>query len=340
MNIKKKPTTKKFQRKFFVSDIGESGIINLIKTKIAKKFQRKFFVSDIGDDCAVIEKNKRVYQIFKVSSLVEDVHFSLKWSTPRQIGIKAIESSISDIAAMGGIPEYALVSLGLPPNIETDFVNNFYDGIITTSKKYNISIIGGDITKSRKIFIGVFLIGRVEKKFLASRGNAKVGELIFCTGDVGKSKTGLELLKNNMDGKTIKIHLEAKCRLDLSRKLVSAGVKTMIDVSDGVASEIKKICDESKVGAVIYFDKLPISKITIQDAEKLKMNPIELALYGGEDFELIFTAPKSFLKNLDANINLDSNIIGEVVDKKDGCRISRKGKFGKVGKGFDHFNIK
>ena len=152
----------------------------------------------------------------------------------------------------------------------------------------------------------------MEKKYLALRSGAKIGDLIFCSGNVGKSAAGLELLKNNKKGKSIKNHLEPECRLGLARKLVKIGINSMIDVSDGVASELRHICEESKAGAIIYADKIPISKNAINGAKKLNRNPLDFALYGGEDFELVFTANKNRLKQLK---KYDVTFIGEVVKK-------------------------
>ena len=266
--------------------------------------------------------------------LVQDVHFSLKHSTPEQIGAKAIEQNVSDIASMGGLPKYALVSLALPKNTDVDFVDGLYKGINKKSGKYKISVVGGDLSQSSKVMVGIFLAGFVENKYLALRSGAKISDLIFCSGNAGKSAVGLELLKNNKKGKSIKTHLEPECRLDLARKLVKTGINSMIDVSDGVASEIGHICQESDVGAIIYADKIPMSKNTINDAKKLNKNPIDFALYGGEDFELVFTADKSKLNQFK---KYDVKVIGEIVDKKYGIKLVKGGKKLNLGRGFDHF---
>ena len=178
------------------------------------------------------------------------------------------------------------------------------------------------------------MIGFVEKKLLVLRSGAKVGDLIFCSGDVGASTAGLELLRRGKNGKSIKRHLEPRCRLELARKLVKIGVNSMIDVSDGVASEVRHICEESKAGAMIYADKLPISKNTIKDAKKVGKDPVDFALYGGEDFELIFTANKNKLKRLK---KYDVKVIGEIADKKYGIKLARNGKKINIESGFDHF---
>lgn len=311
---------------------GEFALIDRIKNKI--KIHSKDVIVGIGDDAAVLSYDKNSYLLFTTDMLVENDHFSLKYSTPKQIGMKAIEQNVSDIAAMGGLPKFALVSLALPDSINIGFVDNLYDGINQSSKKYKISIVGGNITHSREIVINVALIGFAEKKYLALRSGAKANDLVFCSGDVGKSTAGLELLRNNLKGNSIKKHLEPRCRLDLARKLAKIGISSMIDVSDGVASEVRHICKQSNVGAIIHADKIPISKDTIIDAEKVGKTALDFALYGGEDFELVFTANKSKLKQLK---KYDVTLIGEIVDKKKGIKLIKNGKKLNLESGFDHF---
>ncbi len=316
-----------------IKDIGgEFGLIEKIKSKI--KLYSKDVVVGIGDDAAVLKYDNKSYLLFTTDMLVENDHFSLKYSKPEQIGMKAIEQNVSDIAAMGGMPRFSLISLALPTDIDVDFVDRLYKGINKKSKKYGINIVGGNITHSREIVVNVALIGFVEKRFLALRSGAKVNDLVFCSGNVGASTAGLELLRHNKKGNSIKKHLEPKCRLNLAREIVKIGVNSMIDVSDGVASEVKHICDKSNVGAIIYADKIPISKNTIIDAKKIGKYPIDLALYGGEDFELVFTANESKLKQLE---KFDVKVIGEIVDKKNGFKLIKDNKKINLESGFDHF---
>ncbi len=316
-----------------IKDIGgEFGLIDRINRGI--KLFSKGVISGIGDDAAVLKYDKNSYMLLTTDMLVENDHFSLKFSTPMQIGMKAVEQNVSDIAAMGGIPKFAVISIALPNDIDAEFVDGLYKGINKKAKEYKISIVGGNITHSREIVINISLIGFVEKKFLALRSGAEIGDLIFCSGDVGKSTAGLELLRHNKKGKSIEPHLEPKSRLDLARKLVKTGINSMIDVSDGVASEVKHICDESKVGAVIYADKIPISKNTIFDSRKIGKDAVDFALYGGEDFELVFTANKNKLKQLK---KFDVKVIGNIVDKKFGIKLIKNNKKISIESGFDHF---
>ncbi|MBI2658555.1 thiamine-phosphate kinase [Candidatus Woesearchaeota archaeon] len=311
---------------------GEFGLIGRIKSKI--NLYSNDVVAGIGDDAAVLRYDNKNYLLFTTDMLVENVHFSLKYYSPQQIGMKAIEQNSSDIAAMGGIPKFAIVSLALPNDIDVEFVDKLYNGINKKSKKYKISIVGGNITRSKEIAVSIAMLGFVEKKYLALRSGAKINDLVFCSGDVGKSAVGLELLKNSKNGHSIKNHLEPECRLDLAGKLVKAGINSMIDVSDGVASEVRHICEESGVGAVIYADKIPMSKNTIIDAKKLHKNPLDFALYGGEDFELIFTANKNRLNKLKKH---KVTVIGRIVGKKYGIKLIKNNKKYNLKIGFDHF---
>ncbi len=316
-----------------IKDIGgEFGLIDRINRRI--KLFSKDVIFGIGDDAAVLRYNKDNYMLLTTDMLVENDHFSLKFSTPMQIGMKAVEQNVSDIAAMGGIPKFAVISIALPNDIDVEFVDGLYKGINKKAKEYKISIVGGNITHSREIVINISLTGLVEKKFLALRSSAEIGDLIFCSGDAGKSTAGLELLRHGKKGASIKPHLEPKCRLDLARKLAKLGINSMIDVSDGVASEVKHICEQSKVGAIIYTDKIPISKNTIFDSRKIGKDAVDFALYGGEDFELVFTANKNKLKQLK---KLDVKVIGNIVDRKFGIKLIKNSQKLNIESGFDHF---
>ncbi len=316
-----------------IRDIGgEFRLIGRIKKGI--KMYSKDVVAGIGDDSAVIKCSKSQYMLFTTDTLVENEHFSLEYSSPEQIGMKAIEQNVSDIAAMGGIPCHAIVSLALPVGIEIGFIDGLYRGINKRSKEYRISIVGGNVSHSKDIAINVALIGYVKKKYLVLRSGAKDGDLIFCSGDVGKSAAGLELLRRNLGASSVKKHLEPRCRLDLAGKLSIIGISSMIDVSDGVAPEVCHICEQSGTGAIIYADKIPIAMQTIIDAKKAGKSALDFALYGGEDFELVFTADKSKINQLEKH---DVRVIGKIIGKKHGVKLLKDNKESDLESGFDHF---
>lgn len=316
-----------------LSGFGEIGLIKKISKNI--KLFSKDIVKGIGDDAAVLKFDKKHYLLLTTDTLVEDDHFNLKWFTPEQIGSKAIESNVSDIASMGGFPEYALISLTIPKNTNTNFVDKLYYGINKNCKKYKINIIGGNFSNGKNIVINVMLIGFVEKKNLCLRSNAKVNDLILVTGNLGASRAGLQLLRHNKKGTSINYYLNPKCKLNIGRKL-SNSVNAMEDVSDGLASEVLNICNESKTGAVIYKEKIPLNKNTINDAKKLKKDPYDYALFGGEDFELVFTIPKNRLKSLKRE-KIKYFVVGKILSKKQGICLLDKNKKKRLSYGYDQF---
>src|SRR3989338_3625356 len=316
-----------------IKDVGEFGLIDKIRKKT--KLYSKDVIVGIGDDTAVLKFDAKNYLIFTTDALAQNVHFSLEYFTQKQIGMKAIEQIVSDIAAMGGLPISAVVSLSLPKNTDVKIFDGIINGINKKCKRYKIDFVGGNLSSSKEIIINIAMLGFVEKKYLTLRSKAKIGDLIFCSGNVGSSSIGLSLLKRNLNGTSIKKHLEPRARLDLARKIVKIGISSMIDISDGIASEIRHICRESNVGAIIYADKIPISNATVIDSKKINKNPLDFALYGGEDFELVFTANKNKLRQLKKH---DVKVIGEVVDEKYGIKLIKNGRKLNFKSGFDHFS--
>lgn len=337
--------------KMKISDIGEMQLIKKISKNI--RIYSKDVIKGIGDDAAVINFDKNSYMLITTDSLVEDVHFTLDFFNAEQIGKKAIESNVSDIAAMGGFPKYALVSLILPKNIDLSFIGKLYLGLDKSSKKYRLSLIGGNIAHGKEISVSITMVGFVEKKNLCLRSNAKPNDFIAVTGKLGNSKAGLELLKAKKTGKSVDYLLNPEASLNEARLLAKIGVNAMEDVSDGLASEIINICNESKAGAVIYKEKIPLEKSMANDAKKLKKRPLDFALYGGEDYGIVFTISQSQLRKLNnaknkkiknkiqqnnnKNTKLDFAIIGRILPEKKGIYLLGKGKKIKLRHGYEHF---
>ena len=258
---------------------------------------------------------------------------------------------------MGGFPKYALTSIIMPKTTSVDFIDGLYDGLNKAAKKYKISIIGGNLSSGDKISITLTIVGFVEKKNLCLRSNAKVNDLILVTGNLGSSRAGLELFRSNKSGSSINYYLNPASKLNIARQLIKYGINAMEDVSDGLASEIINICSESNVGAVIYKEKIPLKSSTIIDAKKIKKDPYDYALYGGEDFEMVFTISqksKRFLghKKLQSNFFVNNNkfkklnmvnkkikfsVVGEILPKKQGIYLLDKGKKKKLKYGYEHF---
>ncbi len=304
------------------------GEFSLIK-KMVKGFSQKKAVVGIGDDAAVIRVGKKLLCI-STDTMVEGTHFSFNYFTPLQVGKKAIESNVSDIAAMGGIPHYITVALTVKKNTDVNNVEELYHGIKQCCQRYSLSLIGGDTTVGPCLSITVTIIGEVTSKNLCKRSDAQPGDFIMVSGDVGKSEAGLQLLKKGLTGKAIHFHLEPCARLDFSKKY-SSFINAMEDVSDGLASEIRNMCEQSHVGAIIFKENLPLSHATIEAAHRLHQHPYDYALFGGEDYELVFTVSE---KNLS---KVPGFLVGEITKRK-GIRLFEKGKeMPLLHFGYDHF---
>lgn len=306
--------------------LGEFGLIDLLASKVGHGVE---LVKGIGDDCAVLD-GEELYTLLTTDMLVSGDHFNTEWQTPGQIGWKSMIANVSDIAAMGGYPLWSLVSLALPENIQVEFLEEIYDGMLSASERYGFTIIGGDTTHGDILVINIVMIGRVEKDVLCLRSHAQVGDLICVTGDLGKSWAGLELLRAGKTGYT-DYHLEPSCRLEEARKL-APHVNGMIDVSDGLASEVLHICQQSGVGAVVEKEKIPISEKTRETGVLLDKDPYRWALSGGEDFELVFTLPESELKSIKG---VRYTVVGEII--KEGRYLMDAGKKVELKGGYDHF---
>ena len=283
-----------------IKDLGEIGFIERISAKV--KCDRSV-VKGIGDDTAVIKWTGNKYLLYTCDMLIEDVHFLRRKARPFQIGWKALARNVSDIAAMGGMPKYALVSVGLDPDLPVSFADEIFDGINAVASKFKINIVGGDTVKSRKTVIDVSLIGEVEKRRLTLRSGAQEGDAIFVTGFLGGSLKGK--------------HLDFMPRLEEARALVkSFKVNSMIDISDGLLLDLWRILRASKKGALIYEDLIPISK----EAASFKR-----AVTDGEDFELLFTMSAReagrFMKSYLSKLEIPVSLIGEVTSKQCGYRL-------------------
>jgi len=310
-----------------VKDVGEFGLIDRI-TKIPKN---KDILVGIGDDAAVYKTEKGL-QVLTTDCLVEGDHFRREWFTPKQIGRKAIEINVSDIAAMGANPKYVLVSLALPRDLDVKFVDELYNGMWKICDKYKIEIIGGNMTHCENIVISITLTGEVDKKNLCLRSGAKPGDLIFVSGYLGNGRAGLRLFQERLEGfeKLKKAYLEPKAQLEKARK-IAPYVNSMIDVSDGLAPEVKHICDKSKCGAIIYKDKIPIKEEVRAVARALSESEYDYALFGGEDFELVYTTSKNRLSKV------NGFLVGEITENK-GIKLSFKGREESITEsGYDHF---
>jgi thiamine-monophosphate kinase len=317
-----------------IKEIG--GEFALIK-RISRKIKDKSVLNQIGDDTAVVKVGGKLL-LLTTDTLVEDDHFSLRWSTPYQVGMKAMEVNVSDIAASGGKPRYVLISLCLREDTDVEFIDELYRGIYAVANRDGFEVVGGNLTHGKQIVIDVAMIGETRKPVL--RSGAKVGDLICVTGDLGKSKAGLELFRrfgeraNRFD--ITKAHTGPRARLKESG-IIAKFANAMIDVSDGLAPEVGHICKQSNVGAVIYMEKIPLSKQTLGAAKLLKKEATDFALYGGEDYELVFTLGEKRMKELKKKF-AGFSVVGKILPTREGIYLLENGKKKDLGKGYDHFD--
>lgn len=253
----------------------------------------------IGDDCAVICKGSG-FQLITTDALVEDVHFLMDFITPENLGFKAIAVNVSDIAAMGGKPESAFLTLALPKSLNVQWLKNFMRGIKLACERYEIHLLGGDtVGSSHSIFINLTLLGSAKK--IKLRSSAKIGDTIAVTGFLGDSLAGFELMKLNMGPKfsrLVEAHTTPDVYPEQGQWLASkTAVHAMMDISDGLDSDIRKILNASNCGAIVNTEDLPISDSLKKASQFLNWNPIEKAATGGEDYALLCTvAAKDFPK--------------------------------------------
>lgn len=300
-----------------IKKLGEFGLIDLINKMVGSP---RGIIKGIGDDCAVLPFDRQHFLLLTCDMLVEGVDFTRR-DKPHLVGRKSLGVCLSDIAACGGVPRYALVSMGLPPEMSVRRVKELYQGMIFQARKFRVAIAGGDISRSDKLVIDVSMIGLVRKRNLTLRSGAKKGDIIFVSGELGGSIYGR--------------HLAFTPRIKEANYLVNNyEVNSMIDISDGLLQDLGHILKQSNQGAVIFEELIPVSR----DAAKS-----EEALFMGEDFELLFTLPILEARRLQQKKSKPGLAklapIGEVVDKSCGLVLfDRRGRKVKIkSTGFKHF---
>lgn len=287
-----------------ISSLGEFGLID----RISKRFEKKVAstVYGIGDDAAVIDTGNE-YLLVSTDMLIEGPHFNLQYVPLKHLGYKAVAVNVSDIAAMNGRPEQITISLGISNRFSIEAVDELYEGIKAACQAFNVDLVGGDTTSSPAgLVINISVLGRVAKDKIVYRNGAKTGDIICVTGDVGAAYMGLQVLERekevflanpNMQPDIEKYEyivgrqLKPEARMDIIYDLHEFKVvpTSMIDVSDGIASELFHISGQSGVGVKIFEDKVPIASETYDTAIEMNLDPITSALNGGEDYELLFT---------------------------------------------------
>jgi thiamine-monophosphate kinase len=334
-----------------LSQIGEISLLEQIRRSFCKK--SKNIIVGIGDDAAVVKplgKNLLV----TTDMMVEGVHFDLSFTTPYQLGFKLISVNVSDVYAMGGKPFYLLLNIAVNKNTNKKFMDRLFDGVKDALTLYDAILIGGDLSATNAgTALSATVIGYVKKHI--PRSGANIGDKIYVTGYLGNSACGLELLKKikrpvplQRNSPTFNVQRSAKnLKLGLSWKVVEPMLRrhlmpeardskkfikdatSMIDVSDGLLIDLWRLCNESKVGARIYIENIPVSPELRKAASYLGISPIKLALSGGEDYELLFTAP--------AEKKVKAIHIGDITESEKVIFDSSGRKKPFSAKGYDHF---
>jgi len=319
-----------------LSEIGEFGLIERLKGFLLPKSSN--VIKSIGDDAAVCRIPDHNVQLISTDLLMEGVHFDLSYTPLMHLGYKAVAVNVSDIVAMNGIPSHILVGLALSNRFSVEAIEEIYKGMKLACEKYAVDLVGGDTTSSRSgLGLSVTVVGYNEPDSIVYRNGAQVNDLICVTG----AYMGLQVLEREKQvylanpemqpeliGKDyiVQRQLRPEARMDVIKSLKALGIKptSMIDVSDGLASEVLHICKESGLGAYIYEDKLPIDPMTYETAREFDLDPLTVMLSGGEDYELLFTIAQADYEKI--RNHPDISIIGYMKPVEEGVNVYTKGE--------------
>jgi thiamine-monophosphate kinase len=336
-----------------LSELGEFGLINRIQQKFQNHNPQT--IKGIGDDCAVIDNGTEYYTIVSTDMLAESIHFDLRYVPLQHLGYKAVAVNVSDIAAMNGIPQQITVSLAFSSRFTVEAIDALYEGIAAACANYKVDLVGGDTTSSGSgLVISITAIGKVEKSKIAYRNTASVNDIICVTGDLGGAYMGLQILEREkqafladpnaqpeLEGKEYIVgrQLKPEARMDVIHELADLQIvpTSMIDISDGLASEVLHLCSQSGTGASIYEDNLPIDTLTYNTAVEFNIQPTTAALNGGEDYELLFTIKQADYEKLKSHP--DIHFIGFMQDKSKGINLITKQEnvYPITAQGWNHF---
>jgi len=312
-----------------LNEIGEFGLIERIKSWVKSRDPR--VIVGIDDDAAVLDEGGECLTLATIDAFVEGVHFERAYASFYQVGWKAMAANLSDIAAMGGSPSVAVVSLTVPGDLTVEDVEGLYQGIEAVGERFGCDTVGGDTTSSPgPIVLSIAVLGKVDRGLVALRSAARVGDQICVTGHLGGAAAGLEVLQRGSgaelgkhEREAVRKHLEPLPRVSEAEGLTQAGlVHAMIDISDGLASDLHHICRQSKVGAKILEERIPIDPSTEQIALGRSCSALSWALSGGEDFELLFTAASEDLARCRPDVAF--SVIGEIVEQQAGIVLCKK----------------
>lgn len=321
-----------------ISELGEFGLIRHLTENITLKHNSS--IKGVGDDAAVISYSDNKVTVVSTDMLTEGVHFDLSYVPLKHLGYKVATSNFSDICAMNAVPKQLLISLAVSSRFPVDAVEELYSGILIACERYNVDLVGGDTTSSLSgLTISATIIGEGEKDKLTYRNTAKEKDLICVTGDLGGAFMGLTLLQRekevfkevpgaqpDLEGNDyiLERQLKPEARIDIVQAFQELNLQptSMIDISDGLASEIMHICTQSGLGAQIYEEKIPIDPMTFNRAREFNLDPTTCALNGGEDYELLFTINADDFEKIKGNP--DITVIGYLSDKNSGVNLISK----------------
>ena len=318
-----------------ISELGEFGLIDHLTRDI--KLNQPSTVMGVGDDASVLKTGGKKYTLVSTDLLIEGVHFDMVYTPLKHLGYKSAIVNFSDMAAMNGVPKQIVVGLGISSKYTLEALEEFYAGLKKACELYKVDFVGGDTTSSvHGLFISVTVIGEVEKDKIAYRKGAKPGDLLCVSGDLGGAYMGLLLLEREktvfqanpqaqpeLEGKDyiLQRQLKPEARVDIVETLKKADVipTSMIDISDGLASEALHLAKSSEVGVAIYEEKIPIDQLTFDTAREFKIVPSVAALNGGEDYELLFTVDQKDYDKI--KVIPELRIIGYISDAAEGNRL-------------------
>ena len=320
-----------------IESLGEFGLIKLLTDN--NKTNNDTTVKAIGDDAAVLRSGDHL-KLLSTDMLLEGVHFDLSYVPLKHLGYKAVVVNLSDIYAMNGSAKQITVSIAISNRFSVEAIEELYSGIYLACTNYGVDLVGGDTSASRQgLVISVSVIGEVQEDKVVYRSGAKENDLLVVSGDLGGAYMGLQLLEReksvyldnpeiqpDLDGNdyVLERQLKPEARIDIVDLLNEMGVvpTSMIDISDGLASEVIHLCDQSGLGANVYDEKIPIDPMTYQRARDFELDPGVVALNGGEDYELLFTVKRSDFDKIKGNPNL--SVIGHMQNKEAGIHLIAK----------------
>jgi thiamine-monophosphate kinase len=320
-----------------LSELGEFGLIKHLTQFI--ELNQESTLKGVGDDAAVIDY-KDEQTVISTDMLVEGVHFDLSYVPLRHLGYKSVVVNLSDIFAMNAVPKQILVSIAISSKFSLEALEELYAGMLLACKKYKVDLVGGDTTSSRSgLVLSITALGSSKAENIVYRNTAKEGDLLCVSGDLGGAYMGLQILERekavfkdnpnlqpDLEGKDyiLERQLKPEARQDVIQQLKELNIRptAMIDISDGLSSEILHLCQQSEVGVELYEDKLPIDPLTFETAREFNLDPTVCVLSGGEDYELLFTIPISDYDKI--KTSMDITVIGHITNASKGCLMVAK----------------